>query len=161
MKHLRSLALFLCVTATGFSGESDNKVEDWTDSKKVVCEIHGEKLTKIEVSILWGHPARPERGYSLLDQARMFPYSRNIAYGGCVIEDGDEKRKRAYIHQCQGCVTGFHEWISKNYPLPATHRKPVAPKDNAMYRQFLKEITESGRREVLTPAPHTTGHTDP
>jgi hypothetical protein len=141
MTNLKAAIFFLCASTAGFGEGTDPNVEDWTDPKKTVCEIHGEKLTKIEVPILWGLPARPERGYSLGDQGRMFPYSRTIAYGGCVIKDGDEKRKRAYIHQCQSCVAGFHQWLAKNYPLPA-HRRPIAPKNNTIYRQAIEETAE-------------------
>jgi hypothetical protein len=60
---------------------------------------------------------------------------------------------------------GFDQgWGDDQFPqLDLERYKGIGPFtfEAEHYEQTIKRAAESGRREILTPAPHTTGHTDP
>ena len=139
----RVLAVYICLLAATHAEETTEKVVDWTTKGTHNCKIHGDKLTKVVVPIVWGLPARPERGYSMADRARLFPHSQTLAFGGCCVPADYKAKKRAYIHRCDTCVKEFHAWLAKNYPLPE-QRRPVAP---ANHRSILRDLTKQKNAE--------------
>ncbi len=71
-----------------------------------VCPLHGIKMTRKEVPIVYGMPSQAE--FEEMKVAKeKFPFGREYKLGGCILKP----QKTTKAHVCEKCVAARNAWL--------------------------------------------------
>ena len=88
------IAFMALVIPLDAAGNDDNKSARAED----ICQVHHKKMSKVNVEISYGLPAKATRDYYSL-RSQYFPNSSDPVMGGCVVTD----QKYAQRYVCDEC----------------------------------------------------------